>query len=93
MTRSILSEYNVLDNFWTKEINTTCHASNRLYCHRLLKKTPYELLIGRKPNISFANSLEDLLFYGPLRNKTLLLYPPPKPNMFSPVVIVHNYFG
>jgi hypothetical protein len=34
-------------------INTTCIASNRLYCHKLLKKTPYELLIGRKPNISY----------------------------------------
>jgi hypothetical protein len=31
-------------------------------------------------------------FHGPPRNKTLLLYPPPKPNMFPPVVVVHNYF-
>jgi hypothetical protein len=30
-----------------------CHASNRLYCHRLLKKTPYKLLNGRKPIISY----------------------------------------
>jgi hypothetical protein len=34
----MLSEYNVLDSFWAKAINTTCHALNRLYCHRLLKK-------------------------------------------------------
>jgi hypothetical protein len=53
MVRSMLSEYNVLDSFWAEAINTACHASNRLYCHRLLKKTPYELLIGRKPNISY----------------------------------------
>jgi transposase InsO family protein len=53
MTRSILSEYNVPDSFWAEAINTACHASNRLYCHRLSKKTPYELLIGRKPNISY----------------------------------------
>jgi hypothetical protein len=53
MARSILLEYNVLDSFWAEAINTTFHASNRLYCHRLLKKTPYELLIGRKPNISY----------------------------------------
>jgi hypothetical protein len=53
MTRSMLSEYNVSDIFWAKAINTACHASNRLYCHRLLKKTLYELLIGRKPNISY----------------------------------------
>ena len=34
-------------------INTACHASNCLYLHRLSKKTPYELLIGRKPNVSY----------------------------------------
>jgi transposase InsO family protein len=53
MARSMLSEYNVSDTFWAKAINTACHASNRLYCYRLLKKTPYELLIGRKSNISY----------------------------------------
>jgi transposase InsO family protein len=52
MARSMLLEYNVSDTFWAEAINTACHASNRLYCHRLLKKTPYELLIGKKPNIS-----------------------------------------
>jgi hypothetical protein len=30
-----------------------CHAINRLYLHRLLKKTSYELLTGNKPNISY----------------------------------------
>jgi hypothetical protein len=53
MVRSMLSEYNVSDSFWAEAINTTCYASNRLYYHRLLKKTPYEVLIGRKPNISY----------------------------------------
>jgi hypothetical protein len=31
--------------------------------------------------------LEDPLFCGPPRNKTLLLYPPLKPNMLPPVVV------
>jgi hypothetical protein len=53
MARPILSEYNVSDNFWAEAINTACHASNKLYCHRLLKKTPYELLIARKSSISY----------------------------------------
>jgi len=53
MARSMLSEYNVSDSFWAEAINTACHASNRLYCHRFHNKTPYELLIGRKPNISY----------------------------------------
>ena len=53
MARSILSEYNVSDSFWAEAINTACYASNRLCCHRFRNKTPYELLIGRKPNISY----------------------------------------
>ena len=53
MARSMLSEYNVSDSFWAEAINTACHTSNRLYCHRFHNKTPFELLIGRKPNISY----------------------------------------
>jgi hypothetical protein len=34
-------------------MNTACHAINRLYLHRLLKKTSYELLTGNKPNVSY----------------------------------------
>jgi hypothetical protein len=34
-------------------MNIACHAINRLYLHRLLKKTSYELLTGNKPNISY----------------------------------------
>jgi hypothetical protein len=53
MARSMLDEYKVLDSFWAEAINTSCHASNRLYCHRFFYKTPYELLNGRMPNISY----------------------------------------
>jgi hypothetical protein len=34
-------------------VNTACHAINRVYLHRLLKKTSYELLTGNKPNVSY----------------------------------------
>jgi hypothetical protein len=53
MSRSMLDEYNVSDSFWAEAVNTACHASNRLYCHRFFNKTPYELLNRRKPNISY----------------------------------------
>ena len=43
MVRSMLSEYNVSQSFWAKAINTACYCSNRLYCHPLKEKTPYEL--------------------------------------------------
>ena len=53
MARSMLSEYNVSHSFWAEAINTACYYSNRLYCHPMMEKTPYELLNGRKPNIAY----------------------------------------
>jgi len=53
MARTMLDEYKTSDRFWAEAINTACHATNRLYLHRLLKKTPYELLTDNKPNISY----------------------------------------
>jgi hypothetical protein len=53
LARAMLDDYGVSQRFWAEAINTACHASNRVYLHRLLMKTPYELLIGRKPNISY----------------------------------------
>jgi hypothetical protein len=53
LARAMLDDYGVSRRFWVEAINTTCHASNRVYLHRLLMKTPYELLIGRKPIISY----------------------------------------
>jgi hypothetical protein len=53
MARTMLDEYKTSDRFWAEAVNTACHAINRLYLHRLLKKTPYELLTGNKPNVSY----------------------------------------
>jgi transposase InsO family protein len=52
MARTILDEYKTSDQFWAEAINTACHATNRLYLHKLLKKASYELLTGNKPNVS-----------------------------------------
>jgi hypothetical protein len=48
-----LSKYKTLDRFWAEAVNTACYAINRLYLHRILKKTSYELLTGKKPNASY----------------------------------------
>ena len=40
MARTMLDEYKTSDSFWAEAINTACHATNFLYLHRLLKKTP-----------------------------------------------------
>jgi hypothetical protein len=53
MARTMLGEYKMTEQFWSEAVNTACHAINRLYLHRLLKKTSYELLTGNKPNVSY----------------------------------------
>src|SRR6266498_311092 len=53
MARTMLNEYNTPDRFWADTINTTCHAINRLYLHKFFKKTSYELLTGKRPNVSY----------------------------------------
>jgi transposase InsO family protein len=53
MARTMLGEYKTHERFWSEAVNTACHTINRLYLHRLLKKTSYKLLTGNKPNVSF----------------------------------------
>jgi hypothetical protein len=53
MTRTMLGEFKMPERFWSEAVNTSCHAINRVYLHRLLKKTSYELLTGNKPNVSY----------------------------------------
>jgi hypothetical protein len=53
MARTMLGEFKTPKRFWSKAVNTACHAINRLYLLRLLKKTSYELLTGNKPNVSY----------------------------------------
>jgi transposase InsO family protein len=53
MARTMLGEYKTPEQFWSEAVNTACHAINRLYLNRLLKKTSYELLTGNKPNVSY----------------------------------------
>jgi hypothetical protein len=49
MARIMLDEY----RFWAEAINTAFYSINWLYLHRILKKTSYELLTGKKLNISY----------------------------------------
>jgi hypothetical protein len=39
MARTMLAEFKMSERFWSKVMNTAYHAINRLYLHRLLKKT------------------------------------------------------
>ncbi|KAK1611280.1 hypothetical protein QYE76_034953 [Lolium multiflorum] len=53
MARSMMAEYKSRYNFWAEAISTACQSSNRLYLRKGLNKTPYEILTGNKPNISY----------------------------------------
>jgi hypothetical protein len=53
MARTMLDEYKTPDRFCAEAINTACYSINRLYLHRILKKTSYELFTGKKPNVSY----------------------------------------
>jgi hypothetical protein len=53
----MLDEYKTSDRFWAEAVNTACYAINRLYLHRILKKTSYELLTGKNPMFHILESL------------------------------------
>jgi hypothetical protein len=53
MARTMLDEYKTPDRFWAEAINTACYSINWFYLHRILKKTSYELLTSKKPNVLY----------------------------------------
>jgi transposase InsO family protein len=75
MARTMFDKYKTPDRFWVEAINTACYSINRLYLHRILKKTSYELLTGKKPIVSFLESLEAnvLFLLKEVENLNLLL--------------------
>jgi len=52
MARTMLCDKNLPKYFWAEAVNSACHILNRVSIRPILKKTPYELYKGRKPNIS-----------------------------------------
>jgi hypothetical protein len=62
MARTMLDEYNTPDRFWAEVINPACYSINRLYLHRILKKTSYELLTGKKKNVSYFRAFGSKCF-------------------------------
>jgi len=49
----MLNENSTPKRCWAEVVNTTCYLQNIVYISPLVKKTPYELLKDRKPNISY----------------------------------------
>nr|GEV99036.1 retrovirus-related Pol polyprotein from transposon TNT 1-94 [Tanacetum cinerariifolium] len=60
--RTMLIFYRALLFLWAEAIATTCFTQNRSIIHRRFNKTPYELINGRKPDISFLYVFGDLCY-------------------------------
>jgi len=51
LARTILNDFSLPKCFWA-DVVTACYVMNRVQIWPIIKKTPYELLNGRKPNVS-----------------------------------------
>nr|GFA82283.1 retrovirus-related Pol polyprotein from transposon TNT 1-94 [Tanacetum cinerariifolium] len=47
---------------WAEAIATTCYTKNRSRIYRRFNKTPYELIQGRKPDISYLHVFRALCY-------------------------------
>ncbi|XP_070008199.1 uncharacterized protein [Nicotiana sylvestris] len=56
MARTMLLSSKLPHSFWAEAVNTACYIINRCMTRPLVEKTPYELLKGRKPNISYLRT-------------------------------------
>jgi hypothetical protein len=78
-TRIMLDEYKTPNSFWAEAINTACHAANRLYLHKYLNKTPYEIMTHKKPNVHYFRVFWCKCF----RCKCFILNKKPKASKFA----------
>ncbi|XP_075098897.1 uncharacterized protein LOC142175799 [Nicotiana tabacum] len=53
MARTMIVENSLPHHFWAEAVSTACHIINRCLIQPILKKTPYELWNGKKPNINY----------------------------------------
>ena len=52
LAKTMLSESSLPKYFWADAMSTSCYVMNKVLIRPILKKTPYELFNGNKPNIS-----------------------------------------
>ena len=62
MARTMLIASSLPRNFWAEAVNTACYIINRVMIRAILNKTPYELLKGIKPNISYFRAFGSKCF-------------------------------
>ncbi|KAK8930958.1 hypothetical protein KSP39_PZI016350 [Platanthera zijinensis] len=50
---TMLNDASLPEYFWAEAVNTACHVQNRALINKSHRKTPYELLKGKKPTMSY----------------------------------------
>ena len=64
LTRSMLHAKQVPKSFWAEALNVAVHIRNRVTSHSLPSRTtPYEILFGRKPNLSYLRVFGSRCWY------------------------------
>ncbi|GKG04775.1 putative ribonuclease H-like domain-containing protein, partial [Tanacetum coccineum] len=51
--RTMLADSHLPTTFWAEAVNTACYTFNRVKVTKPQNKTPYELLFGHKPILSY----------------------------------------
>ncbi|GJU23160.1 retrovirus-related pol polyprotein from transposon TNT 1-94 [Tanacetum coccineum] len=62
MSRTMLNEQSLPQNFWCNVVYTSTDILNRILIRAILGKTPYELLRGRKPTLDHFRVFESKCF-------------------------------
>ena len=50
--RCLLSEAKIHNRFWPEVVKTAVYLKNRTLANTFEKKTPYEIMVAKKPDIS-----------------------------------------
>ncbi|GJT56412.1 retrovirus-related pol polyprotein from transposon TNT 1-94 [Tanacetum coccineum] len=53
MSRTMLNEQSIPQNFWCNAVDTSTYILNRILIRPILGKTPYEIFRGRKPSLEY----------------------------------------
>jgi Integrase core domain len=62
LARTMLNESKLPTSLWAEVVSTSCYVINRVNLRPILLKTPYELWMGRKPNISYFRAFGSKCF-------------------------------
>lgn len=52
-SRTILSDSYLPIQLWVEAVNTACYMHNKVLVTKAQNKTPYEILMGKTPNVKF----------------------------------------